>query len=284
MKLLRLGPCGEERPCVLLPDGRTVDVSGVIRDFDPEFFRTGGLQELRSALGGGALPLVEADGMRIGPPIARPHKLLCVGLNYVDHARETGADQPQEPIIFAKMTNTFIGPNDDVLIPRGSTKSDYEVELAIVIGGTGRYLADEAAAAGIIAGYAISNDVSERAFQLERGGQWVKGKSCETFNPLGPWLVTADEIGEVNDLRLTLDLNGERRQDGTTANLIFTPANIVWYLSQFMVLEPGDVINTGTPAGVGMGQQPPRYLQEGDVVELSITGLGVQRQTLRPAP
>lgn len=285
MKLLRLGPSGHERPCVQLSDGRTVDVSGVVRDFDPEFFAGGGLETLRSALEeAGALPVVEAEGMRVGPPIARPHKMLCVGLNYVDHARETGADRPEEPIIFAKMTNTIVGPDDDVLIPRGSTKTDYEVELAIVIGGTGRYLADEAEAAAIIAGYAISNDVSERAFQLERGGQWVKGKSCETFNPLGPWLVTADEIGDVHDLRLTMDLNGERRQDGTTADLIFTPAHIVWYLSQFMVLEPGDVINTGTPAGVGMGQRPPEYLKGGDVMVLSITGLGEQRQTLRPAP
>jgi 2-keto-4-pentenoate hydratase/2-oxohepta-3-ene-1,7-dioic acid hydratase in catechol pathway len=285
MKLSRLGPVGGERPCVLLPDGRTVDVSGAVGDFDPEFFGNGGLDRLRSIVASGdALPVIDPAGMRVGPPIARPHKMLCIGLNYADHARETGAEEPAEPIIFAKMTNTIVGPNDDVWLPRGSAKTDYEIELAVVIGATGRYLADEEEAAGIIAGFAISNDVSERAFQLERGGQWVKGKSCETFNPLGPWLVTPDDIDDVMNLNLTLELNGERQQDGTTRNLIFNPSYVVWYVSQFMVLEPGDVINTGTPHGVGMGKNPPRYLQDGDVLELGITGLGAQRQVVRPAP
>jgi 2-keto-4-pentenoate hydratase/2-oxohepta-3-ene-1,7-dioic acid hydratase in catechol pathway len=285
MKLLRLGAVGQERPCVLLEDGRIVDVSSVAGDFGPDFFAAGGIETVRAAVAAGTdLPEVDASGLRVGPPIARPHKMLCIGLNYADHAREAGLATPTEPILFAKMTNTIVGPNDDIFIPRGSSRTDFEVELAIVIGATGRYLEDEAAAADIIAGYTIAHDVSERDFQIERGGQWVKGKSCETFNPLGPWLVTTDEVGDVLDLRMTLDLNGERQQDGTTAEMIFSPAHLVWYVSQFMVLEPGDVINSGTPHGVGMGQTPPRYLRDGDVVEIEVQGLGTQRQVARPAP
>lgn len=284
MRLLRIGPAGAERPCILREDGQALDVSGLVDDFGPTFFADGGVDRLRTAIVGSDLPVVRIAGQRVGPPIARPHKIVCIGLNYADHAREAGMEPPSEPIVFAKMTNTLVGPDDDVLIPRGSTRTDFEVELALVIGSTCRYLPDERAAEAAIAGYAVSHDVSEREFQLERGGQWVKGKSCETFNPLGPWLVTPDEIDDVHDLRLTLDLNGERQQDGTTADLIFGPAHLVWYLSQFMVLEPGDVINTGTPHGVGMGQKPPRYLRDGDVVEAAIEGLGSQRQLFRPAP
>ncbi len=285
MKLLRVGSVGQERPCVLLENGRVVDVSSVAGDFGPDFFAGGGIAKVRAALEAGTdLPEVDTTGQRLGPPIARPHKMLCIGLNYADHARESGLQPPPEPIFFAKMTNTIIGPDDDIWIPRGSSRTDFEVELAIVIGATGRYLEDETTAAGIIAGYSVAHDVSERDFQLERGGQWVKGKSCETFNPLGPWLVTPDEIGDVLDLRMTLDLNGERQQDGTTAEMIFSPAHLVWYVSQFLVLEPGDVINSGTPHGVGMGKNPPRYLRDGDVVELEIQGLGRQRQVSQPAP
>lgn len=285
MRLVRIGPDGDERPGVLLGDGSIVNVSEVAGDFGPDFFAADGLELVRAAImGADDLPLMDATGARFGAPIARPHKMLCIGLNYADHAREAGLEPPAEPVIFAKMTNTLVGPYDDVWIPPGSTCTDFEVELAIVIGSTCRYLKNEEMAAASIAGFGISNDVSEREYQIERGGQWVKGKSCETFNPFGPWLVTPDEIADLTDLRLTLDLNGERQQDGSTSSMIFRPAHLVWYLSQFMVLEPGDLINTGTPAGVGMGKNPPRYLRDGDVMELSIAGLGVQRQVVRPAP
>ncbi len=286
MRLLRVGPRGSERPCVLRADGSAVDVSGHVPDFGPDFFAGGGLDRLRDLLGGDPdLPVVElGDGNRIGPCVARPHKVICVGLNYSDHAAESGMPMPTEPIIFFKATSAVVGPDDDVLIPRGSTKTDWEVELAVVIGAEGRYLADEQAALATVAGYAIANDVSERAFQLERGGQWVKGKSCETFNPLGPWLCTADEVPDPQALSMSLDVNGERRQKGSTATMIFSVAHVVWYLSQFMVLEPGDVINTGTPPGVGMGMQPQVYLKDGDVMVLEIEGLGRQRQVVRPAP
>lgn len=285
MRLVRIGPDGDERPGVLLGDGSIVNVSEVAGDFGPDFFAADGLELVRAAImGADDLPLMDATGARFGAPIARPHKMLCIGLNYADHACEAGLEPPAEPVIFAKMTNTLVGPYDDVWIPPGSTCTDFEVELAIVIGSTCRYLKNEEMAAASIAGFGISNDVSEREYQIERGGQWVKGKSCETFNPFGPWLVTPDEIADLTDLRLTLDLNGERQQDGSTSSMIFRPAHLVWYLSQFMVLEPGDLINTGTPAGVGMGKNPPRYLRDGDVMELSIAGLGVQRQVVRPAP
>ena len=286
MKLLRIGPATVERPAVLLDDSTALDLASVVDDFGPPFFANGGLDLVRDAVANGAneLPRILLAGQRIGAPIARPYKILCIGLNYVDHARESGLEAPSEPVLFAKATNTMIGPNDDIWLPRNSAQVDFEVELGVVIGAEGRYLSDREAARQIIAGYCISHDVSERTFQNERGGQWIKGKSCETFNPLGPWLVTSDEVSNLADLKLELRLNGEAQQHGTTADMIFDVEHIVWYLSQFLVLEPGDLINTGTPAGVGMGQNPPRYLRNGDVVELEIGGLGAQRQTVRPTP
>ena len=285
MKLLRYGPSGEERPAVLATDGTVFDVSGVVDDFGPAFFAVGGLDTLREAMASRSdqFPVVDLSGHRIGAPIARPYKVLCIGLNYSDHAEESGMPVPDEPVVFAKTTNTVVGPNDDVLLPRGGDKVDFEVELGIVIGSEARYLPDAAAAREVIAGYCVSHDVSERSFQLERGGQWIKGKSCETFNPLGPWLVTRDEVPDVQDLTLELRLNAETQQLGSTGAMIFGVEHIVWYLSQFFVLEPGDLINTGTPAGVGIGQEPPRFLRDGDVVELEITGLGRQRQLCRGA-
>jgi 2-keto-4-pentenoate hydratase/2-oxohepta-3-ene-1,7-dioic acid hydratase in catechol pathway len=220
---------------------------------------------------------------RVGAPIARPGKIVCIGLNYSDHAAETGAQPPSEPVVFFKAANTLVGPNDTVLVPRLSRKTDYEVELAVVIGRTARYLDDPADAAGVIAGYAVADDVSEREFQIERGGQWDKGKSCETFNPLGPWLVTADEVPDPQALGLRLWVNGELRQAGHTKNMIFGVHHVIWYLSQFMVLEPGDVVNTGTPAGVALGRGDGAYLREGDLVELEIDGLGRQRRRMGQA-
>jgi 2-keto-4-pentenoate hydratase/2-oxohepta-3-ene-1,7-dioic acid hydratase in catechol pathway len=281
MKLLRYGPSGAEKPGLMHEDGTIRDLSAHVDDIAGEVLTDAGLARLR-ALDPGALPVVEGNP-RIGPCVGRVGKFLCIGLNYSDHAAETGAPIPEEPILFFKATSAIIGPDDDVIIPKGSEKTDWEVELGVVIGSQARYLEDEAAAMSAIAGYCVSNDVSERAFQLERGGQWVKGKSCETFNPLGPWLVTPDEVGDLDSLGMWLDVNGERVQDGTTKNMVFDVPHLVWYLSQFMVLEPGDLINTGTPAGVGLGFDPPRYLQEGDVMELSIEGLGKQRQTCRRA-
>lgn len=283
MKLFRYGPPGEERPAVLLDDGRAVDVSEHLADYGPDFFATDGMGQLAELVAGDTdLPPVP-EGNRVGACIARPHKLLCIGLNYRDHAREAGVEQlPDEPIVFGKATNTIVGPNDDLLLPPDAGKVDWEVELAVVIGAEGRYLPDRAAAERIVAGYAVSHDVSERSYQLERGGQWIKGKSCETFNPLGPWLVPADAV-DVSDVRLWTRVNGELVQDGTTSEMIATVAELVHYLSHFFVLEPGDVINTGTPAGVGAGFQPPRFLAEGDVVELGIDGLGSQRTACRRA-
>ena len=221
---------------------------------------------------------------RIGAPVARPGKIVCIGLNYADHVAESNAEMPTEPVVFFKATNTLVGPNDDVHIPRGSTKTDWEVELAVVIGRTCRYLASEAEAMDAVAGYMVGHDVSEREYQLERGGQWVKGKSCETFNPAGPWLVTADAVPDPGALDLWLDVNGRRRQAGSTRTMIFGVAEIVRYLSQFMVLDPGDIINTGTPPGVALGQPDKPYLRAGDVVELGIGGLGSQRQRFIAAP
>ena len=283
MKLLRYGPKGAERPAVHLAAHEALDLSEHVKDLDPDFFADDGPVKVRDLVEAGRLPRVDLRGQRLGAPVARPSQVLCIGLNFADHAAESGLEAPAEPVVFNKAPNTLVGPYDDVLLPPGSRKGDWEVELAVVIGRRARYLADEAEAASYVAGYAVSNDVSEREFQLERGGQWVKGKSCETFNPMGPWLVTPDEIDDVQDLRMRLDLNGRTVQNGTTATMIFGVAHIVWYLSQFMVLEPGDVINTGTPAGVGLGMQPPRFLQEGDVMELTIQGLGEQRQTVRRA-
>ncbi|MFI6298230.1 fumarylacetoacetate hydrolase family protein [Nonomuraea sp. NPDC050790] len=281
MKLLRVGPVGQERPVVL-------DAAGDLRDIgEPEidgaFFASGGVARVRDALEGGRLPLFEGEGLRVGTPVARPGKIVCIGLNYRDHAAESGAQEPEEPVVFMKAPNTVVGPDDEVLVPRGSVKTDWEVELAVVIGKQARYLDSREAALDAIAGYTISNDVSEREFQLERGGQWDKGKSCETFNPMGPWLVTADEVGDPQDLALRLWINGELRQDGNTKNMIFDVAEIVRYLSQFMVLEPGDVVNTGTPAGVALGLPGQPYLRAGDVMELEIAGLGRQRQTVGQA-
>ncbi len=268
---------------MLSDDGRLLDLSGLLAggDLDAVFFSSDGLARVRAALAENALPELDGTGLRVGAPVARPGKVVCIGLNYRDHAEESGAQPPAEPVVFMKAGNTVVGPFDQVLIPRNSTKTDWEVELAVVIGRTARYLESPEAALDVIAGYTVSNDVSEREFQLERGGQWDKGKSCETFNPLGPWLVTADEVGDPQQLGLRLWVNGEPRQDGNTKNMIFDVAEIVRYLSWFMVLDPGDVINTGTPAGVALGGYP--YLREGDVMELEIDHLGRQRQTVGQA-
>ncbi|MFC4012429.1 fumarylacetoacetate hydrolase family protein [Nonomuraea purpurea] len=281
MKLLRVGPVGQERPVVMDGAGNLRDIGEP--EIDGAFLASGGVARVRDALERDALPVVDVEGQRIGAPIARPGKIVCIGLNYSDHAAESGQDVPAEPVVFMKAANTMVGPDDEVLVPRGSVKTDWEVELAIVIGKRARYLESREEALGVIAGYAISNDVSEREFQLERGGQWDKGKSCETFNPIGPWLVTADEVGDPQNLPLRLWVNGELRQDGDTKNMIFDVAEVVRYLSQFMVLEPGDVINTGTPAGVAMGMPGQPYLRAGDMMELEIEGLGRQRQTVGQA-
>jgi 2-keto-4-pentenoate hydratase/2-oxohepta-3-ene-1,7-dioic acid hydratase in catechol pathway len=278
VKLLRVGPEGAERPAILAEDGTLLDLSGVTRDIDPAFLATG-LDDLRAAYEAGELPRIQ-NTKRVGAPVARPGKVVCIGLNYRDHAEETGAEIPDEPIIFMKAVNTVVGPADDVLIPRGSDKTDYEVELAVVLKARARYLDSPEEARALIAGYAIANDVSEREYQLERGGTWDKGKSCETFNPLGPHLVTADEVSDPQNLGLRLWVNGELRQDGNTKDMIFGIDHLIWYLSQFMVLDPGDVINTGTPAGVAMARPGTPYLRAGDVVELEIDGLGRQRQRL----
>jgi 2,4-diketo-3-deoxy-L-fuconate hydrolase len=285
MYLMRLGPIGSERPVVRIDDSHYVDVSDVVDDFDETFFGSNGLPRLAEIVQErtAAEQLQEFGGERIGAPITRPHQILCIGLNYSDHAAETGAAVPDEPIMFTKSPNTLVGPNDDVRIPRGSTKLDYEVELGMVISSRTSYLDTVEQARSAIAGYLVVNDVSERAFQIERGSQWSKGKSAETFNPAGPWLATPDEIDDVHNLRMWLDVSGERRQNGSTSTMIFDPYFIVHYLSQFLVLEPGDLINTGTPPGVGMGMQPQAWLQAGDVIELGIEGLGSQRQTVVPA-
>ncbi|MER5326744.1 fumarylacetoacetate hydrolase family protein [Streptosporangium roseum] len=281
MKLLRVGPVGQERPAVMDEAGNLRAISEP--EIDGAFLASGGVARVREALERDELPVLESEGLRIGPPVARPGKIVCIGLNYRDHAEETGAPIPAEPIIFMKAPNTVVGPYDEVLIPRDSVKTDWEVELAVVIGRTVRYAETHEEALAAVAGYAISNDVSEREFQLERGGQWDKGKSCETFNPLGPWLVTADEIADPQSLGLRLWVDGEPYQNGDTKNMIFHVAEVVRYLSRFMVLEPGDVINTGTPAGVALGLPGTPYLRAGQVMELEIDGLGRQRQTVGQA-
>ncbi|MEV6237677.1 fumarylacetoacetate hydrolase family protein [Lentzea sp. NPDC051838] len=281
MRLLRVGDPGAEIPAVLDDSGQARDLRPVTREIDGDFLAGGGVARVRDALTG--LPELDVTGVRIGAPVARPGALVCIGLNYSDHAAETSAEPPSEPVVFMKNTNTIVGPNDTVLVPRRSVKTDYEVELAVVLGATARYLESPADAAGVIAGYAISNDVSEREFQIERGGQWTKGKSCETFNPLGPWLVTADEVGDPQALGLKLSVNGEPRQDGNTKNMLFGVHHVIWYLSQFMVLEPGDVVNTGTPAGVALGVNDFGYLRAGDVVEVAVDRLGSQRQRIGQA-
>jgi 2-keto-4-pentenoate hydratase/2-oxohepta-3-ene-1,7-dioic acid hydratase in catechol pathway len=283
VRLLRLGAPSQERPAVLDSEGRAYDLSALTDDIDGRFLSDGGVERVCAGLAAGALPPLETAGLRVGAPVARPGKVVCVGLNYRDHAEETGAAIPPRPVVFMKDPGTVVGPYDTVLIPRGSVKTDWEVELAVVIGRRASYLGNPKDALGVIAGYAVSNDVSEREFQLELSPQWDLGKSCETFNPLGPWLVTADEIADPQQLGLKLSVNGVPRQDGHTKDMIFSVAHIVWYLSQYMVLEPGDVINTGTPAGVALGLPDTPYLRPGDTVELSIDGLGSQRQTFARA-
>ena len=284
MKLARVGTIGSERPAVVASDGTLLDLSVLTDDITRQWLGGGGVERARTAVADGDLPVLDVpDDVRIGSPVARPGKVVCIGLNYAEHAAESGMDAPDEPVIFFKASNTVVGPNDEVLVPRGSEKTDYEVELAVVIGAEGRYLSSPEEAMSIVAGYAVSNDVSERAFQMERGGQWVKGKSCETFNPLGPWLVTPDDVGDVSALGLRTWVNGELRQDGSTDDLIFDVGTVIHYLSQFMVLEPGDVINTGTPQGVAFGANEFPYLVAGDVVEMEIDGLGRQRQVMGAA-
>jgi 2-keto-4-pentenoate hydratase/2-oxohepta-3-ene-1,7-dioic acid hydratase in catechol pathway len=284
VKLLRVGPPGAERPAVLDAAGELRDLSGVVDDIAGPVLSPDGLANLAAAAAGD-LPVLDRGALRIGPPVARPGKVVCIGLNYRDHAAETNQALPTEPVVFMKGSDTVVGPHDDVFIPRGSVKTDWEVELAVVIGTRARYLGSADEALRCVAGYAVANDVSEREFQIERGGQWDKGKSCETFNPLGPWLVTADEVPDPQALGLRLWVNGQPKQDGNTKDMAFGVAEIVRYLSQFMVLEPGDVINTGTPAGVALGQPEPKpYLRAGDVLELEIDGLGRQRQRLVAAP
>jgi 2-keto-4-pentenoate hydratase/2-oxohepta-3-ene-1,7-dioic acid hydratase in catechol pathway len=283
VKLLRVGTPGEERPAVRTDDGRLLDLSSVTHDVDAAFLASDGIDRARAAIAAGDLPALDADGLRIGPPLARPGKIVCIGLNYRDHAAETGAAIPERPVVFMKDPGTVVGPYDEVLVPRGSVKTDWEVELAVVIGRRARYLDGPDAARDVIAGYAISHDVSEREFQLEYSPQWDLGKSCETFNPLGPWLVTADEVGDPQNLGLHLSVNGVKRQNGHTSDMIFPVDHIVAYLSQYMVLEPGDVINTGTPAGVALGLPGTPYLRPGDTVELSVDRLGSQRQTFGQA-
>ena len=278
MKLIRFGLPGEEKPGVVTDNGMFV-VSAFGEDFGERFFETDGLARLQSwwAANGAGCPSVPA-GTRLGSCVQRPSKIICIGLNYADHAKETGAAIPTEPIVFFKSTSSLVGPNDNLVIPRNSVKTDWEVELAVVIGKKASYV-DESEAMDYVAGYALHNDYSEREFQLERNGQWVKGKSSDTFAPLGPWLVTKDEIRDVDNLRLWLTVNGKTMQDGNTSNLIFKLPFIVSYLSQFMTLLPGDVISTGTPAGVGLGFNPQIYLKAGDVIELGIDGLGTSKQT-----
>ncbi|MGA2025395.1 MAG: fumarylacetoacetate hydrolase family protein [Steroidobacteraceae bacterium] len=275
MKLLRYGPLGHERPGMLDESGAIRDLGGAVRDIDAAALTPEALRGLR-ALQPTTLPLV-SGGQRLGSCIARPGKFICIGLNYADHAAETGAAPPSEPILFLKANSALCGPNDPIIKPRGSTKLDWEVELALVIGTECRYV-DEAAGLAAIAGYCVCNDVSERAFQLERGGQWDKGKGCDSFGPIGPWLVTADELGDTGNLAMWLEVNGKRFQSGSTRTMIFKPAFLVSYLSQFMSLQPGDIVSTGTPPGVGLGQKPPRFLDVGDRIDLGIAGLGEQHQ------
>ena len=285
MKLLRVGTAGSEQPALLDAEGTLRDLSGLVPDIDgPLLADREALGRVRAAAGTGELPALDPEGLRIGPPLGRIGKIVCIGLNYHDHARETGAEPPSEPVVFFKAPDTVVGPDDTVLVPRGSAKTDWEVELAVVIGRTARYLESAEEGLAHVAGYAVAHDVSEREFQIERGGTWDKGKNCETFNPLGPWLVTADEVPDPQSLALRLWVNGELKQDGTTAEQIFPVGEVVRYVSHFMTLYPGDVINTGTQAGVALGRPEPKpYLRAGDVVELEIEGLGRQRQEFEQA-
>lgn len=279
MKLIRFGDIDNEKPGIFA-GGKRYDASSVAHEYDEAFFARDGMAQLRAALDTHRLPEV-ADAVRWAAPVARPSKIVCIGLNYADHATESNMQLPSEPVVFFKSTTAVCGPYDDLIIPKNSHKTDWEVELAVVIGKKASYITEEEAN-NCIAGYCLHNDYSERAFQLERGGQWVKGKSCDTFAPLGPWLATPDEITDVNNLRLWLTVNGKMMQDSNTKNLWFKIPFLLSYVSQFMTLLPGDVISTGTPAGVGLGQQPePFYIQPGDVIELGIDGLGMSRQRAR---
>jgi 2-keto-4-pentenoate hydratase/2-oxohepta-3-ene-1,7-dioic acid hydratase in catechol pathway len=281
MKLIRFGEPGHERPGVIINEKR-YDVSSVIDDYNENFFGSGGIEKLKDYINKNHDHLIPvSDDVRLGPPMTRPSKLICIGLNYIDHAKETGATPPAEPIIFFKATSAICGPNDDLIIPKNSKKTDWEVELAVVIGKKASYV-EESEAHLYIAGYCLHNDYSERAFQLERGGQWVKGKSCDTFAPLGPFIALSDDIEDVGNLRLWLTVNGKMMQDGSTSNLIFNVPFLIHYLSHFMTLLPGDVISTGTPHGVGLGMKPePVFIKEGDVMELGIDGLGTSKQVAK---
>ncbi len=280
MKLIRFGKQGEEKPGILLDNEERIDVSSFVKDYDEEFFTTGGLINLKDWLSHNeaTAPRLD-DSVRLGSPIARPSKIICIGLNFKDHAAESGFDAPEEPVIFGKATSAISGPYDNIIIPRGSEQTDWEVELAVVIGKKASYV-DQDQALDYVAGYVLHNDVSERTFQKDRGGQWIKGKSADTFAPLGPFMATTDEIENINDMRMWLNVNGDNMQEGNTSNLIFGVDHIISYLSQFMSLLPGDVISTGTPAGVGMGMDPEVYLKPGDVVELGIDGLGSSKQNV----
>lgn len=281
MKLIRYGNLGQEKIGVQI-DSKHYDLSAFGEDYNEQFFESNGIERLKSYIDDNKNELTEISAdSRIGAPIARPSKIVCIGLNYLDHANETGATIPQEPIIFFKSTTSVVGPFDNIMLPKGSEKTDWEVEFGVVIGKTARYV-EETAALEHIAGYVLINDVSEREFQLERGGTWDKGKGCDTFAPMGPYLVTRDEIPDISNVGLWLSVNGEMHQNGTTKNLIFSVPELIAYVSKFMTLLPGDVISTGTPAGVGLGYKPPVYLKEGDVVELGADGLGISRQTVVP--
>ena len=281
MKLIRFGASGAEKPGLLQDDGRRLDLSGLVDDYNESFFANDGVNRLREQLETytGNLPAV-SSAERLGPPVARPSKIICIGLNYAAPARESGMAEPTEPVIFFKAPSALCGPNDDLILPRQSEKTDWEVELAVIIGKRAKYVPQEEALE-YVAGYALHNDYSERAYQLERGGQWVKGKSFDRFAPLGPFLATPDEIGDPHQLDLWLKVNGETLQQSNTRDFIFNVPQVISYLSRFMTLVPGDVISTGTPAGVGLGLKPPRYLMPGDVVELGIEGLGTSRQLVR---
>ncbi|MDP3861781.1 MAG: fumarylacetoacetate hydrolase family protein [Phaeovulum sp.] len=275
MKLLRHGPAGAEKPGLMHDDGTIRDLSGVVPDIAGAVLSDSGLAAIRAA-NPADLPVVSAQ-TRLGPCVGGTGKFICIGLNYADHAAESGMAVPPEPVIFMKATSAICGPNDPVIIPRGSEKTDWEVELAVIIGTKAKYVT-EAEAMSHVAGFAVTNDVSERAFQIERAGQWTKGKSCDNFGPLGPWLVTRDAVADPQDLAMWLKVSGQTMQNGSTRTMVYGVAHLVSYLSQFMTLHPGDVISTGTPPGVGLGQKPPRYLKAGDVIELGIEGLGQQRQ------
>ncbi|MFN8390367.1 MAG: fumarylacetoacetate hydrolase family protein [Bdellovibrionota bacterium] len=282
MKLLRFGPVGKERPGVLVErNGKSVrlDVSSFGEDYNEQFFANDGLARLKTWLAANEAKLPEVDGsVRLASAVCRPSKILCVGLNFRDHAKESNLELPTEPVLFMKSTTALVGPNDNLVIPKNSQKTDWEVELAFVIGKRASYV-EEKDAEKYIAGYVLHNDYSERGFQIERGGQWVKGKSCDTFAPFGPFLATPDEIADVNNMRMWLKVNGVMKQDGNSSEMVFRVPFLIHYISQFMTLLPGDIISTGTPAGVGLGFKPPQYLKPGDVVELGIDGLGDSKQT-----